>query len=109
MVHKDGEKESALAATELEMLYTMPCTSSYSLEEVDKVTNGLGPKLFEIDIRLRHEIRNDLVKRVCQSKSFIGVVINAQYLSGRVTENEWKNDFKIPPHLESGCLVQYKT
>jgi hypothetical protein len=35
-------------------------------------------------------------------------VINAQYLSERVTENEWKNDFEIPPHLKAGTLIKYK-
>jgi hypothetical protein len=35
-------------------------------------------------------------------------VINAQYLSERVTENEWKNDFVIPPHLKAGTLIKYK-
>ena len=35
-------------------------------------------------------------------------MINAQYLSERVTENEWKNDFEIPPHLVAGSLIKYK-
>lgn len=64
--------------------------------------------LFELDIRLNEEIRNDLVKRVCQLDAFKGVVLNAQYLSNGITENEWKNDFAIPPHLEAGSLTKYR-
>ena len=40
-------------------------------------------------------------------KCFRGIVVNCQYLSHRVTENEWKNDFVIPPHLKAGSLVKY--
>ena len=39
---------------------------------------------------------------------FIAIVINAQQISSRITENEWKNDFIIPPHLKAGSLIQYK-
>lgn len=35
-------------------------------------------------------------------------MINAQQISNRITENEWKNDFIIPPHLKAGSLIQYK-
>jgi hypothetical protein len=49
-----------------------------------------------------------LVSRVSKHDCFIAIVINAQYISNRVTENEWKNDFIIPPHLKAGTLIQYK-
>lgn len=35
-------------------------------------------------------------------------MINAAYQSLRITENEWKNDWQIPPHLKCGSLVAYK-
>jgi len=34
-------------------------------------------------------------------------VINAQYQSNRLTENELKNDFKLLPHLKMGNLEKY--
>merc|ERR1711908_248046 len=50
----------------------------------------------------------DLVKRVAAHDCFVGIVINAQFISNRITENEWKNDFIIPPFLKAGSLKQYK-
>ena len=64
--------------------------------------------LLEIDNRLNREIRDDLIRRACRHDAFIGVVINAQYLSNKITENEWKNDWAIPPHLKSASLLPYK-
>jgi len=66
MVHKDAEKASAQAAQELNQLYSLSSASTFSLEEVSEATEGSGPKLFELDIRLREHIRSDLVQRVCK-------------------------------------------
>ena len=82
--------------------------SSKSIEEIVKATKGKGSMLFELDVRLPEAVRMDLVQRVAQHQCFKGVVINAQYVSGRVTENEWKNDFALLPHLEAGTLKKYK-
>lgn len=86
----------------------MSCESTFSIEEVVKATNGKGPKLFEIDARLPEPVILDLVKRVSEHSCFIGIVVNAQFISNRVTENEWKNDFIIPPFLKAGTLMKYK-
>ena len=64
--------------------------------------------MFELDSRLPAAVRQDLVDRVAAHPCFKGIVIDAQYLSARVTENEWKNDFIIPPHLVAGSLIKYK-
>lgn len=42
MVHKDGELASAKAAAQLGQLFTLSSSSSYSIEEVVKATNGKG-------------------------------------------------------------------
>lgn len=65
-------------------------------------------KYFELDARLPEAVRKDLVDRVAAHPCFKGIIINAQYLTGRVTENEWKNDFILPPHLVAGNLIKYK-
>ena len=62
-------------------------------------TKGKGLKIFELDARLPQEVKQDLISRVSKHDCFIAIVINAQYISNRITENEWKNDFIIPPHL----------
>ena len=108
IVHKDAEKASALAAAELNQLYVLSAASTCSIEEVVQATNGKGNKLFEIDARLPMPVIQDLAKRVAAHPCFKGLVVNAQYLSGRVTENEWKNDFALPPHLTAGSLIKYK-
>lgn len=53
-------------------------------------------------------MRRDLVERACKFSDFKGIIIDAQYYSNRVTENEWKNDFIIPPHLKCGTLEKYR-
>jgi len=73
-----------------------------------QASNEHGSKFFELDARLPEPIRHDLIDRVAAHACFKGIIINAQYLSGRVTENEWKNDFIIPPHLVAGNLIKYK-
>ena len=108
MVHKDAEKASAKAAADLNQIYVLSSASTCSIEEVVEATSGKGSKYFELDIRLPHAVIQDLVRRVSAHPCFKGFVINALYLSERVTENEWKNDFEIPPHLVSGSLIKYK-
>lgn len=49
-----------------------------------------------------------MVKRIAKHPQFKGIVMNAAYQSERVTENEWKNDFELPKHLECGSLTTYK-
>jgi isopentenyl diphosphate isomerase/L-lactate dehydrogenase-like FMN-dependent dehydrogenase len=61
MVHKDGELASAKAAAELGQLFTLSSSSTFSIEEVVKATDGKGKMLLEIDIRLKKEIRDDLI------------------------------------------------
>jgi isopentenyl diphosphate isomerase/L-lactate dehydrogenase-like FMN-dependent dehydrogenase len=109
MVNKDAEKASALAAAQLNQLYVLSCQSTASIEDVVKATKGQGNKYFELDARLPEPVRLDLIDRVAAHPCFKGIIINAQYLSGRVTENEWKNDFIIPPHLVAGNLIKYKS
>ena len=109
MVHKDAEKASAKAAADLNQLYVLSTASTCSIEEVVEHTNGKGTKFFELDTRLPSAVIEDLVRRVSAQPCFKGFVINAQYLSERVTENEWKNDFEIPPHLKAGSLMKYKS
>lgn len=82
--------------------------STFSIEDVVKATKGKGPKLLEVDVRLPKPVIFDLVKRASQYDCFIGVVVNAQFISNRITENEWKNDFIIPPYLQAGTLFKYK-
>jgi isopentenyl diphosphate isomerase/L-lactate dehydrogenase-like FMN-dependent dehydrogenase len=108
MVHKDGELASAVAAAELNQLFVLSSESTFSIEEVVTATKGKGPMMFEIDVRLPDAIINDLIKRVAAHDCFIGIVINAQFISNRITENEWKNDFIIPPFLKAGSLKKYK-
>jgi len=84
-------------------------SSTFSIEDVVAATGGKGDKLFEVDTRLPMAVIQDLARRVAAHPCFKGLVINAQYLSGRVTENEWKNDFIIPPHLHAGSLQKYKS
>lgn len=64
--------------------------------------------MLEVDARLPEPVILDLVKRASKHSSFVGIVINAQFISNRVSENEWKNDFIIPPYLKSANLRQYK-
>ena len=104
MVHKNGELASAQAAAEMNQLFILSCESTFSIEEVVKHTNGQGPKMLEIDCRLPDPVIFDLVKRASQHECFKGIVLNAQYISNRITENEWKNDFVIPPYLRAGTL-----
>jgi len=104
MVHKDGELASAQAAADLKQIYVLSSESTFSIEEIVKATNGQGTKMLEVDIRLPDNVILDLVKRASQHACFKGIVINAQYISNRITENEWKNDFVIPPHLTAGTL-----
>lgn len=108
MVNKDAERASALAAANINQVYVLSSASTCSIEDVVKATEGKGTKYFELDTRLPGAVIQDLVKRVSAQPCFRGIVINAQYLSGRVTENEWKNDFEIPPHLKAGTLIKYK-
>jgi len=108
MVHKDGEKASAKAAAELGQMYCLSASSTYGMEEVCSVSEG-GPKLLLIDARLPEAVRRDLVERACKIPDFKGIIIDAQYYSNRVTENEWKNDFIIPPHLKCGTLEKYRS
>jgi len=108
MVHKDGELASAVAAAELNQLFVLSSESTFSIEEVVAATKGKGPKMFEIDVRLPDPAILDLIKRVAAHDCFVGIVINAQFISNRTTENEWKNDFIIPPHLKAGSLKKYK-
>jgi lactate oxidase len=108
MVHKDAEKASALAAAQLNQLYVLSSESTASIEDVVKATKGHGLKYFELDARLPEAVRKDLIDRVAAHPCFKGIIINAQYLTGRVTENEWKNDFALPPHLVAGNLIKYK-
>jgi len=63
--------------------------------------------MLEIDCRLPNPIISDLVERASKHDCFKGIVVNAQFVSSRVTENEWKNDFVIPPFLKAGNLVDY--
>lgn len=35
-------------------------------------------------------------------------MINAAYQSQRVTENEWKNDFEVPPYIVADNIHEYK-
>lgn len=99
MVHKDGELASAVAAADLNQIFVLSSESTFSIEDVVKATKGRGPKLLEVDVRLPKPVIFDLVKRASQHDCFIGVVVNAQFISNRITENEWKNDFIIPPYL----------
>jgi L-lactate dehydrogenase (cytochrome) len=108
MVHKDAEKASAQAAADINQVYVLSSASTCSIEEVVEATKGKGSKFFELDTRLPGAVIQDLVRRVCVHPCFKGIVINAQYLSERVSENEWKNDFEIPPHLKAGTLIKYK-
>jgi (S)-2-hydroxy-acid oxidase len=108
MVHKDAEKASAKAAAEMDQVYVLSSASTCTIEEVVEATNGKGTKWLEVDTRLPPAVIQDLVRRVSGFPCFKGIVINAQYQSDRVTENEWKNDFEIPPHLVAGTLQKYK-
>ena len=107
MVHKEGELASAKAAAELNQLYVLSAASTYSIEQVVEATKGNGNMLLELDVRLPKLVVLDLVLRASQHKCFKGVVLNCQYLTSRVSENEWKNDFVIPPHLKAGSLLKY--
>ena len=60
--------------------------------------------MLEIDTRLPDQVINDLIERASLHDCFKGIVLNCQYISNRITENEWKNDFIIPPYLEAGNL-----
>jgi isopentenyl diphosphate isomerase/L-lactate dehydrogenase-like FMN-dependent dehydrogenase len=106
LAHKDQELESARAAEKLGMLYTLSCFSNSSIEEVAEASKA--QMLFELDLRLPSQVIDDLLKRISWFPQFIGVVINAQYSSDRLTENEWKNDFELAPHLRLGNLEQYR-
>lgn len=64
--------------------------------------------MLEIDLRLPDPVIFDLVKRASQHDCFVGIVVNAQFISNRITENEWKNDFIIPPYLNAGNLKKYE-
>ena len=109
MVHKDGELASAQAAAELNQLFVLSSESTFSIEEVVKATKGQGPKLLEIDVRLPDAVIADLVGRASKHDCFKGFIVNAQFISNRITENEWKNDFIIPPYLNAGNLKPYKS
>lgn len=86
----------------------MSASSTFSLEEVAQASKG-GPKLLCIDARLPKDVRKDLIQRAAQFDDFKGIILDAQYYSNRVTENEWKNDFAIPPHLKCGTLEKYRS
>jgi len=64
--------------------------------------------MLSIDARLPEDVRKDLIQRAAKFSDFKGIVLDAQYYSNRVTENEWKNDFAIPPHLKCGTLEKYR-
>ena len=81
--------------------------SNFSIEEVVRATDGKGQMFIEIDPRLPPSVREDLVRRAARHDCFKGFVLNAAYLSSRVTEMEWKFDFEIPPHLKLGNLLPY--
>lgn len=98
---------SAKAAAELNQLYVLSCSSTYSIEEVVTATGGKGKMMLEIDTRLPPMVVNDLVVRASKHLCFVGIVFNVRYMSDRVTEMEWKQDFVIPPHLKAGTLVKY--
>lgn len=106
LAHKDAELASSKAAESLNMVYTLSSLSNASLEEVAAHCPN-GKMLFDLDMRLPKDVRADLVNRVTHIPQFVGIVINAQYQSDRITENEWKNDFALPPHLELGNLQKY--
>ena len=63
--------------------------------------------LVQIDGRLSKKIVHDLAFRASKLNNCIGIVFDASYKSMRVTENEWKHDFKLPPHLKCGSLEKY--
>lgn len=88
-------------------MYVLSCASTYSIEEVVTATGGKGKMMLEIDTRLPPMVMNDLVARASKHLCFVGIVFNAKYMSDRVTEMEWKQDFVVPPHLKAGTLVKY--
>lgn len=88
-------------------MYVLSASSTYSIEEVVEATKGQGSMLLELDVRLPKMVVLDLVARASKHKCFKGVVLNAQFLSSRVSENEWKNDFVVTPHLKAGSLLKY--
>jgi isopentenyl diphosphate isomerase/L-lactate dehydrogenase-like FMN-dependent dehydrogenase len=108
MVNKEAEKASAKAAADMNQVFVLASASTCSIEDVVAATEGKGTKFLELDTRLPGPVIQDLVRRVSAHPCFKGIVINAQYLSERVTENEWKNDFALPPHLVAGSLIKYK-
>lgn len=63
--------------------------------------------LLHIDSRLPKVVVQDLVQRAAKFQCFKAIVYDAAYKSDRVTENEWKNDFKLPPHMKIGSLEKY--
>lgn len=106
MLHKEAELGSAKAAGRLNQLYCLSSLSTCSIEEVAAVSEG--PMLFELDLRLPKSIRDDLIRRVNAHEQFKGIVINAQYSSDRISEEEWKHDFQLPPYLKIGSLESYR-
>lgn len=108
MVTKFGELESVKAAVELNQIYCLSASSTFSLEEVAEAAGPKGKLIFEIDLRLPEMVVHDLLKRIANYECFKAVVINAQYLSLRKSEIEWKHDFIIPKHLKAGSLLKYK-
>lgn len=92
LAHKDAELASSKAAESLNQLFALSSLSTASLEEV--AAHSPNAKiLFELDMRLPRAVRDDLIRRILKHPQFVGIVINAQYVSSRITENEWKNDF----------------
>ena len=88
-------------------MYVLSCSSTYSIEDVVSATGGKGKMMLEIDTRLPSTVINDLVVRAAKHHCFVGIVFNVRYMSDRVTEMEWKQDFVVPPHLKAGTLVKY--
>lgn len=108
MAHKDGEIASAMAAASLNQMYCLSASSTKSIEEVAEAVGTQGKLMFETDLRLPNEVRYDLIKRISKFQCFKAIVINSQYQTLRITENEWKNDFEVPRYLKAGTLIKYK-
>ena len=102
-----AEIASVKAAEAAKQYFVLSSQSSYCLEEVAEAAPN-GKLLFEMDLRLNLLVQQDLIKRLSKYSQFKGIVMNASYQSCRVTENEWKNDFQLPKHLNAGNLLRYK-
>ena len=87
-------------------MYCLSSLSNCSLEQV--AAESKGPLMFELDLRLPQKVRDDLLQRVLAHSQYKAVILNAFYRSNNVTENEWKHDFELPPHLKLGSLEKYR-